>query len=682
MFQPDGDALPRGRIYVSWYDSVVDLRAGERWQLKVRLKRVRGLGNPGAFDAERWAFTSGIHATAYIKDSALNQRLAPSSDVCRLTRWRSAVASRIEAALDGERSLPFLLALAVGARHRLSADDWSLLRRTGTVHLMAISGLHVGLVAGWFFFIGNGLARLALAMNIACSPRFVGQFAGGLAAVAYSALAGFGVPTVRALIMVLITILAVSVRRRLSVWGCYALTLVVILMVDPTATLGSGFWLSFGGVGILLLHAAGVATARSAGFRDRLRKRGAVLATAQIKLSVGLAPLLLLMFEQVAWLAPLANFLVVPVFALVVVPLTLSGAALLLLAPGLGALLLRCAGKVTGTLLDLLGWLDGALDPVWVPPFVNLPMLLAAGLAALLLLWPAPLSGRWIVLALLAPVLTGVPQVSMPAGEFRLMVMDVGQGLAALVQTRNHALLYDAGPGFRGTDAGSRVVIPALRAVGGVRPDVLLVSHGDLDHRGGAGSVLEEYPDAIVIAPERFDLPAKHFITCRSGISWNWDGVQFRLIHPPGNQVGPAQSDNDGSCVLLVETPFSRLLLPGDIEQNAEAGLVRQGLLSPVDIVVAPHHGSKTSSSEAFVRVLQPRYVIFSAAWNNRWGFPAQEVSQRWRQAGACLLVTGDAGAVMFDTDKAHRLRLRWSHREENRRFWSLFPARPAMCQE
>ncbi len=672
MLESAGDVpgLPQ-RFFISWYEATEIPEAGERWQLKVRLKRPRGLSNPGGFDFERWAHRQQVGATGYVRRSALNRRISSDSADCRLTGLRQRIAARLKKELSGQPEAGHLLALSVGVRSELTPADWSLLRRTGTVHLMAISGLHVGLVAVLMHFLGGRIGRLLLLAGAQNSPLVIGRAFAVVGAIAYAALSGFSVPTVRAMVTVLVAVALISVRRSVSPWQILASALVAVLMVDPAAPLSSGFWLSFYAVGLLLLK--GFEITRQGGESGsrffQVLGRTSALGQMQIVLAVGLGPLSILFFDQISLVAPVSNLIIVPMFAFVIVPLTLLGTASLWISTALARIVLVSAAQVTEWALDILTWLDGLPLTVWHPPPISSAAMVLVIVSTLILVWPRPVPGRWLVLALSMAAIGGVMTSGQPT--LRVVVMDVGQGLAVLIQTSGHALVFDAGPAYRTRDAGQSVVLPMLRYFGVRRLDTVVISHGDADHRGGAQSVLAGFPDAVLIAPARVEFEGIRHLACEAGLTWAWDGIQFRFLHPePGNQ-NSGWSENDDSCVLLVRTAQTGILLPGDIEGRAEAYLTRHGLIPEVDLVVAPHHGSKSSSSGPFVAATRPRFVVFSAGDRNRWGFPAVQVSARWRNAGAKAMTTAYSGAIVFETDRLGELTLRRQQRLDGRRLWT-----------
>jgi competence protein ComEC len=672
MLESAGDVpgLPH-RLFISWYEANEIPQAGERWQFKVRLRRPRGLSNPGGFDFERWAYRQRVGATGYVRDSALNRRISGDSADCRLIGLRQRIADRLKKALTGQPGAGHLLALSVGVRSELTPADWSLLRRTGTIHLMAISGLHVGLVALFMHFIGGQVGRLLLLTGAQTSPLVIGRACAAAGAIAYAALAGFSVPTVRAMVTVLVTVALLSMRRYISPWQILASALVAVLMVDPAAPLSTGFWLSFYAVGLLLLkglelnHHEGENRSRF----SRAMRRTSILARMQIVLAIGLGPLSALFFDQISLIAPISNLIIVPMFALVIVPLTLFGTVSLSISSALARVVLQIAAQAMEWALKILTWLDGLPVTVWHPPPMSSAAFALIIASTLVLLWPRPVPGRWSVLALLIAAIAGL----MSSGDLKLrvVVMDVGQGLAVLIQTSGHALVFDTGPAYRTRDAGQSVVLPTLRYFGVRKLDTIVISHGDSDHRGGVHSVLAGYPDAVLMAPARVAIDGTSHVACEAGLTWVWDGIEFRFLHPePGNHDAD-WSENDDSCVLLVRSARTGILLPGDIEGRAEAYLTGQGLIPEVDLVVAPHHGSKSSSSKAFVAATRPRYVVFSAGHRNRWGFPAEQVSARWRNTGAKGMTTAESGAIIFETGPFGALMLRRRQRLDGHRIWT-----------
>lgn len=608
------------RLRLSWYGREVPaIEPGEHWQLTVRLRVPRGFANPGGFDYPGWLLRHRIGATGYVRNDPAPHRLAGAAT--SIDGLRARLRDELRPALV-ERAHPgVLLALTLGDRSRIGPAAWQTLITTGTNHLMAISGLHIGLVALLGYFLGGIAWRIGRGAG-GRVPRPVFQSAIALLlATAYAALAGFALPTVRALVMLFIALGALCLRRRVRADSVLAGAAVVVLASDPLAVLAPGFWLSFGAVAAIVVVAAG-----------RLARPRRVHGWVRLQLAISLAltPLLLGLFRQASVVAPVANLFAVPWVSALTVPSALGGAALLPLWPGAGSMLLAFSDYTLAVLWWLLEQLAALPLSHWRAPAYPLPLLAAAAIGAAVLLLPRGVPGRATGVVALLPLLLW--QAPRPAtGEVWLDVLDVGQGLAAVVRTHEHTLVYDTGPRYSASfDAGRAVVNPFLEATGTRRLDGLVVSHGDNDHAGGAASVRARFlpRHSWTSTPHRTDAQDRY---CERGDSWNWDGVRFRFLHP--DRDGGWQG-NDGSCVLRIDAPGGSILLPGDIEGAAEHHLVESGARLAADVVVAPHHGSATSSTPAFVRAVEPDWVLYPVGYHNQWGFPRAPVVERWRPAG------------------------------------------------
>jgi competence protein ComEC len=621
------DELPR-HARIAWYEPAAMPRPGERWRFRAKLQQPRGVVNTGSRSREAWLLRQRIGATGYASGPADGELLAPGAD--RLLDIRGRSALRIETAISDPRQAAVLIAIALGFRGGLDAATREVLAATGTGHLLAISGLHIGLAAG-----AGGLLAGTLARRSGVRRRPVRDWAalGALAtAVAYCVLAGMPVSARRAVLMTAAGLAALVARRGGSLAAALGGALALVLLADPLAVLDPGLWLSFGAVATILAVVAG---------RCGRAGKVTILLRIQAALAVGLLVCTVAWFGRVSLVAPLANLFAVPWFSVLVVPPALAGVALSWLAPPVGAAMLLVAGEATGLALvafDGLAKWPFAARPVPAPGTAAL-LLAACGAAWCLLPRPAP--GRALAPLLFAPLLFAAPAPP-PPGGFELRVFDIGHGLAVLVRTRNRVLLYDAGPSWPGGDAAEWTVLPALRSLGVHRLDVLLLSHGHADHTGGADSVLRMFPGTPTWVG--FGAERDGSRSCRDGLSWAWDGVRFSVLHPSGNFRGGL---NDGSCVLLVEGPGGRVLLTGDIESAGERALLRTRGRLPTDLLIAPHHGSRTSSGAALVAATRPAWVVFSTNWRNRWGFPAAPVVARWQHAGALPLSTERDGEIL-----------------------------------
>ncbi|MGB6028652.1 MAG: DNA internalization-related competence protein ComEC/Rec2, partial [Rhodanobacter sp.] len=551
-----------------------------------------------------------------------------------------------------------LRAFAVGDTRGLGQQDWAVARANGVSHLIAISGFHVGVAAvfgvwlAWLVYAWWPPAALRL-------PRPQAQAAAALLfAVVYSALAGFGLPTVRTLLMIAVVALARCSRRGSSGAQSLALAMIAILLADPLAVLAPGFWLSFVGVAFLIL----CLQAQGRGWRAFLHE----LSAGQLLMTVALLPLTLWFFGQASLVGALSNLVAVPMVSFVIVPCALFGMLLLLLCPPLAAPVLWLAARIVHAqwwLFERMATWPGAH---WYLPAVQLHALLLAVVGALWMFMPRGVPLRWLGAVLFLPLL--LPPRSTPAdGAFRLWVLDVGQGLAVLVRTHDHLLVYDTGARYpSGFDLGEAVVLPSIHALGLSRVDMLMISHGDNDHAGGAQTVAEAFPQARRLAgePARMRVPMQQ---CAAGQAWQWDGVRFRVLSPA---PGGGDRDNDSSCVLLVEGRGGRVLLPGDISSKAEPAVAAAVGTGPPPVLVVPHHGSKTSSGAAFIAALRPSLALVSAGWRNRFGHPRAEVLARYAEAGLPLFNTAVEGAVEveFPADGTPRRQPGW--RRQQPRYW------------
>ncbi|MEP6898466.1 MAG: DNA internalization-related competence protein ComEC/Rec2, partial [Rhodanobacter sp.] len=655
--EADGKSVVlRGRVTVSWYDNAPPIPTCSHWQLLLRLKRPRGMINPGGADSERSALERGIVATGYVRDDVDNRQLS-AAHWC-IDGVRDAIARGIAARVHDPHDATLLQAFSVGDTRGLDQQDWEVARANGVSHLIAISGFHVGVAAAfgvWLAMLGYWLwPRIGLRL-----PRVQAQAAAALlAAGIYSALAGFGLPTVRTLLMIAVVALARCSRRSGGGAQSLVLALGAILLVDPLAVLAAGFWLSFIGVSFLML----CLQSRGGGWRAFVHE----LSAGQLVMTVALLPLSQWFFGQASLVGALSNLIAVPLVSFVIVPCALLGTLLLGLCPPLAAPVWWLAAQLTHAQWWLLERMANWPGAHWYLPAVQPWALLLALLGALWLFMPRGLPLRWLGMLLFLPLL--LPPRQQPAeGDFEVWVLDVGQGLSVLLRTRDHALLYDAGARFpSGFDLGEAVALPSIHALGIARLDVLMISHGDNDHAGGATAVAAAFPLAVRYAgePARMRVPMQQ---CVAGQAWQWDGVHFRVLSPAR---GEGDRDNDSSCVLLVEGRGGRLLLTGDISSNIEPQVAAALAPGSAPVLLVPHHGSKTSSSAVFIAAVQPSLAVVSAGWRNRFGHPKPEVLERYLQAHVPLLNTADSGAIelAFAGAGPPRQVARW--RLSSRRYW------------
>lgn len=622
------------RLQLAWYDDYgateigprKQLRAGGRWRLIVQVRAPRGLSNPGGFDSERHALAQRISATGYVREPYFAEAIGAPSGI---DAWRESMSARIQAGVASE-SARYIRALALGDTSALRNEDWEILRAAGLTHLIAISGFHVGLVAGFFALCASGLWRCfpAWARRIP-RPQAAGV-AAMVGAMGYAVLAGLAVPTVRTALMIAVVVLARLSRRPVRVADSLALAALAVLAFDPLSVLAAGFWLSFAGVAWL------------AWCLPQSQHWAKGFLSAQGVATLGLLPLTVVLFGQASLAGPLANLVAIPWWSLVVVPLSLIGTALEAVHNGWGGVVWRLAAWCFDLTWPGFVQLAQSRFALWWLPEPSAAALPLALIGAFWLLLPRGVPGKPLALLLWLPLLW--PDRELPAqGEAELVVIDVGQGLSVLVRTARHALLYDAGPAVEdGFDAGERAVVPALRALGVARLDRLVVSHHDNDHAGGMAAVRRVMPVGRTLAPEGAPLDVDG--ACRSGQSWEWDGVRFRFLHPTPHfpYLG-----NEASCVLRVETAHGAALLTGDIGEVVERELVRRDPAAiRADVVLAAHHGSAGSSDPAFVAAAAPRLVLVSNGYGNRFGHPKPQIVARWQHAGAEVLSTETGGAL------------------------------------
>lgn len=624
----------------SWYGPVPGLWPGDEWRLAVKLKAPRGLANPGSGAFDVILLQQAIATLGYVRAGPQNQLLAPASWHFVWAQLRQQLAIGMEQWLPHSPYRGLLSALTTGLRGEVSQTQWSWLQRTGTSHLMAISGLHVGLVAGMAFFLVNrGWRWWPFLMLHLAAPR-AAALAAMIAAFGYSALAGFSIPTLRSWVMVMCLMSALWLKRSIRPMQSLLLALWIVLLIQPLAPLNAGFWLSFVAVATLLYGVVG--RCQTSGLR------GWRWARLQLSLFLGLAPLSLFFFQQLSFVSFFANAFAIPWVSFVIVPGGLLGCLSYWIAPTLAGFFWSLSAHALALLMHYLEWWSHLSLAVWQSGSLSFWQLLMASAGVMGILAPRGWPARWLGgIGLLPLLLLFKPAVA--PGAVELTVLDVGQGLAVVVRTATHLLIYDTGPSYGpGADAGSRVIVPFLRTLGAKHVDTLVVSHGDNDHRGGAVSLMAAVPvkQLLTSVPERFP-NSTAAAPCHYPQQWTWDEVHFQMLYP---QQLVHQSSNNYSCVLKITAGEHTVLLPGDIEREAERALLRAVKTDlAASIVIAPHHGSRTSSSRAFVQAVQPQYVVFPVGFDNRYRFPNVTVVERYHAQGAKIYTTAEAGAIRFE---------------------------------
>jgi len=659
------------------------LRAGERWRMTVRLKAPHGNSNPHGFDYELWLWEQGIQATGYVRAGVHDmppERLSGSWQH-PIEQARQAVREKIFARVENRQWAGIIAALVVGDQNAIERADWDVFRATGVAHLMSISGLHITMFA-WAasLFISTlwrRSARLTPRLCLALPAAGAGALGGLLLATFYALFSGWGVPAQRTIWMLATVILLRQGGRQWPWAQTWLLAMAVVVAIDPWALMQAGFWLSFVAVGVLFATDSGGGDVHGAqdaipqgGWRPRARRALAGLARAareQWVVTLALTPLSLLLFNQVSLVGLFANAVAIPAVTLLITPLALLG---VLWAPA-WAVTAACVSVLAGLLQWLAGWPLASLSVAAAPLWCAVAGVAGGGLMATRLPW------HWRVLGLplLLPVLLWQPPRVAP-GQFELLAADIGQGNAVLVRTAAHSLLYDAGPRFsRESDAGHRVLVPLLRALG-ERLDILMISHRDIDHIGGAAAVLAMQPGARLVSSIEDTHPLQAMRKaerCIAGQRWEWDGVQFELLHPAAEAYGTPAKPNAMSCVLRISNGSRAALLVGDIEAPQEAALVAGDPdRLKADLLLVPHHGSKTSSTAGFLDAVQPQWAMTQAGYRNRFGHPAEPVVARYEERGIHLVKSATCGAVIWSSQDADALRCQ---RKEGKRYWHHVPA-------
>jgi competence protein ComEC len=680
------------RVALSWYSgyrgeavAIGDVQPGERWRLTVRLQRPHGNANPYGFDYELWLLEQGVRATGYVRVDSRNGRLAPFvfSFGNLVEHCRAVLRDRILHTLEGKEYAGVIVALVVGDQRGIPQSDWQVFNRTGISHLISISGLHITMIAGLFALAASALWRRSFftraQLPLLLPAQKVAAIAGMLAALIYVLLAGFGVPAQRTLYMLAVIAAALWLDRLTGVTHVLCLAAGVVVLLDPWAVMWPGFWLSFGAVATILYATVGrtadhhgadavalatgtaIAGAASGSLpvrhprhlpftrRQRFTADMKMAARVQYAVTVGLVPLTMLLFAQVSVVSPLANAVAIPVVSLLVTPLALAGAVLpeLLAAP-----LLNLAYGAIWLLVQALEWMSASRIAVWTAPTPPPWVFCWALFGTLWMLAPRGWPLRWLGLVTWVPLLAATPSHP-PDGAFRVIAFDVGQGMALLVETSGHRLLYDTGPAYTPeSNGGNRVIAPYLRARGITLLDAMVVSHADIDHSGGALAVMESIRTRWTAS----SLPPGHPIVrgsalhtrCAAGQAWTWDGVRFEMLHPtPASYGDKTLKPNARSCVLKVSAAGKAVLLAGDIEAQQEAALVASaGGALAADVLLAPHHGSGTSSTPALLNAVRPSAAIFQVGYRNRYRHPQERVYERYRELGILRLRTDETGAI------------------------------------
>ncbi len=719
--------IPR-KVRLSWFFGR-PVTAGEKWQLEVRLKAPRGFMNPGGFDYEAWLFQYGIDATGYVRKSALNQIqhqqqpevpqvLSVAALMIPINKIRQSLSQRIDEIASRnvsaasahkqhvnqqhvnqqESSFGLIKALAIGDKSSISQQQWQVLRNTGTSHLMAISGLHIGLAAFFAYVLIRRLVPVFIMKRI--PAQHVALSGGLIMALLYAMVAGLSIPTQRAIIMLSVLSVMMLLRRNHRPFDALGFALLLVLLFDPLAVLSAGFWFSFSAVAVIFI----TLTSSSASSVDLKKEQKTLLISVWLKVSsvlkqwvrlqfyitLFLFPLSLFMFQQASLVSPIANLILIPYVSFLVVPLVLLAIVFSFLVPDIADFMFSLAATLLDFIWPLLNWFAVQPYAVWLRGDVDIIELLLLTTAMLLLYFSAKLSRfivshwqqynqhltawmlRFIALILFFPLFTTTQEI-FDKGEYRLTVLDVGQGSAAVIRTQNHVAVFDTGARFSDRfDMGSSVVLPYLRSQGIQSVDYLIISHGDNDHIGGAQAILDALPETSVIGQGIEKLHANKKQPCLQGNSWQWDGIDFVFLSPAAVSKPDTKpvSDNNQSCVLRVSSAAGSVLFTGDIGKAIEQKLlIRYGRQLDSDILIVPHHGSKTSSTAAFIAAVDPEISIFSVGYKNRYRHPNEKVKARYKVHGSTLLQTDEGGALSINITGKNGFLIE-KYRQQAKKYW------------
>jgi competence protein ComEC len=668
------------RVSLAWYrgfrDTVQQVGAvqpGERWQLTVRLQRPHGNANPYGFDYEVWQLEQGVRATGYVRPEGDRNRRLDSfvfSIGNLVEHCRATLRDRILRTLPGKQYAGVIVALVVGDQRAIDQSDWAVFNRTGISHLISISGLHITMIAGMFAMLASWLWRRSFftraQLPLLLPAQKVAALTGAGVALLYVLLAGFGIPAQRTLYMLTVVAVALWSGRISSVSHVLCTALGVVVLLDPWAVLWPGFWLSFGAVAIILFATVGRTGVPQTGFWNVLT----LGAHTQYVVTLGLVPLTMLLFAQVSIVSPVANAVAIPLVSFIVTPLALAGS---MLPSPLSDILLGLAHMAVQALAMFLGWIGASPLAVWSAP-APAPWVFCFALAGTLwMLAPRGWPQRWVGAAAWLPLLATLP--SRPEqGEVAVTAFDVGQGMALLIETGGHRLLYDAGPLYSPeSNGGNRVIGPYLKARGIDALDGMIITHSDADHAGGALAVMQAVKVGWVASSLWSTHPivraARVHTRCVAGQRWKWDGVEFEMLQPTlASYDNPALKPNARGCTLHIRAGGHSMLLAADIEAAQEGQLVigSAGKLR-ADVLLAPHHGSGTSSTAGFLLAVQPALGVFQVGYRNRYHHPKAEVYERYREMGIGRMRTDEAGAIMLHFGAQVQAS---GYRAEHQRYW------------
>ncbi len=661
------------KIKLNWYGSTPKLIPDDYWQLVVRLKKPFSYQNSGGFDYEAWMFQNKIDAKGYVRKSKKNKLLQSSYSFLSFNRIRFNLKQSINDINQSEYR-PIILALLLGDKSEITDSQWEVFRKTGTSHLIAISGLHIGLIAGLVFFMSRWLWGFNSALVTAIPSAKFAAILAILSAVIYSAMAGFSIPTQRALIMLCVVMISILVDVRANSWKTLSVALLVVLILSPFAVLNPGFWLSFFAVGIIIYFSK---TSRITANKITLTLYN--WSVIQLVIGIGLVPFVLLFFNESSIISPIANFIVVPVFSFFIVPAIFLAGCTIVLLPTISSVILDAVTFVLDKVWIFIEYLAQLSFSTVQVNHISYSTFIFLCIAIILLFLPKRFPAKWLAPLFLIPLIFEKPQVP-EFGAAKVTLLDVGQGLSVVIQTKNHVLVFDTGPRYsQSFNTGNTVVIPYLKSKGIGNIDLMIISHGDNDHIGGIQSVIKamNVDKILTSVPNKVKSKINQQINkipvdyCFSENQWTWDGVDFKIIHPNQNST---LSKNNASCVVKISpanaNKSNSILLTGDIESKAEQEILKNSNLDiRANIIIAPHHGSKTSSTAEFINRTNPDYVLYAVGYRNRYRFPSKTVSKRYKERNIIEYSTSKSGSITFTLDPL-LLKKPELYRVSQRRFW------------
>ncbi|MBC8493800.1 MAG: DNA internalization-related competence protein ComEC/Rec2 [Candidatus Thioglobus sp.] len=645
----------QGKIKLAWYGQPSSpLKSGDQWQFLTKIKHNNGYQNEGGFDYEQWLFYQQFDATGYVKRSNNNQLLA-SNNIVSINTIRQYIRQHLSEYLFKLEFSGVINALIIGDRSRISPEQWEMFKDTNTTHLSVISGLHIGLISGFVFLLVSFLWRHCYRCTLKLPASVVGAYFGLISALIYALIAGFSIPTQRAFIMAGVVFLSVILRRSHNIWQLYGLALLLVLISNPLSVFSIGFWLSFYVVGVIVY---GVKQHQDKHWLFRL-------LYIQLLISIATLPLIAWFFSSGSLLSPIANLASIPVFSFITTPFSLLGAIFSFTQfETLTQLIFSIANQSLIYLSILLNNLQLFEFNLWHYTPISSANLLWLIVAIFIALLPKSLKLRKLSYLILLLILLQ-PSKSLNTGEVVITTLDVGQGLSQVVRTKNHVLVFDTGAHYRsGFNMGEAVILPYLRTKRIDNVNSIIISHGDNDHIGGLDSLLKHMPVDRILSSVTNQITHANVKDCNSAPSWQWDGVSFKMLN-----LGHSFTGNNASCVLQISNKHFSALLTGDIEKTAEHHLINiWGNQLQSDILISPHHGSKTSSSELFLSTVKPAKVIISSGYKNRFNHPAADIIKRYQQHNIEPINTACAGQI--DLKLGDQLRVKRYRKTHQRYYW------------